>query len=138
MPFTPVIGHFMMLHERLREIRLKGIDFFISHHSKLAEYFRKGLQGLPLSFLPNSPSNALTAISCPKDVDAFNLVRRLADDFNCFVAPNGGVLKHRVFRVSHLGEQNETDIDFLISALEDILNNDQQTETHLIMEIENY
>ncbi len=125
MPFTPVIGHFMMLQERLREIRLQGIDFFISHHSKLAEYFRKGLQGLPLSFLPNSPSNALTAISCPKDVDAFNLVRRLADDFNCFVAPNGGDLKHRVFRVSHLGEQNETDIDFLINALEDTLNNFQ-------------
>jgi len=138
MPFTPVIGHFMMLHERLREIRLQGIDFFISHHSKLAEYFRKGLKGLPFSFVPNSPSNALTAISCPKDVDAFDLVTRLADDFNCFVAPNGGDLKYRVFRVSHLGEQNETDIDFLISALEDILNNYQKTKNHIIMEKVNY
>ena len=137
MPFTPVIGHFMMLHVRLREIRLKGIEFFISHHSKLAEYFRKGLQGLPLSFLPNTPSNALTAISCPKDIDAFDLVKRLADNFNCFVAPNGGNLKHKVFRVSHLGEQNETDIDFLINALENILNNYQQTKNHIIMEMEN-
>jgi len=137
MPFTPVIGHFMMLHERLREIRLQGIDFFISHHSKLAEYFRKCLQGLPLSFLPNTPSNALTAISCPKDIDAFDLVKRLADNFNCFVAPNGGNLKHKVFRVSHLGEQNETDIDFLINALENILNNYQQTKNHIIMEMEN-
>jgi aspartate aminotransferase-like enzyme len=125
MPFTPVIGHFMMLHVRLREIRLQGIDYFVSHHSKLAEYFRKGLKNLPLSFIPTTPSNALTAISCTKDVDAFNLVRRLADDFNCFVAPNGGDLKYRVFRVSHCGEQNETDIDFLISALETILNNYQ-------------
>ncbi len=125
MPFTPVIGHFMMLHVRLREIRLQGIDYFVSHHSKLAEYFRKALQDLPLSFLPKSPSNALTAVSCPKEIDAFDLVKRLADDFNCFVAPNGGDLKYRVFRVSHLGEQNETDIDFLINALEDILNNFQ-------------
>ena len=80
---------------------------------------------MPLSFLPNSPSNALTAVSCPKEIDAFDLVKRLADDFNCFVAPNGGDLKYRVFRVSHLGEQNETDIDFLINALEDTLNNFQ-------------
>ena len=125
MPFTPVIGHFMMLQERLKDIKLHGIDFFVSRHSKLAEFFRKGLQGLPLSFLPNSPSNALTAISCSTDVDAFDLVTRLAEDFNCFVAPNGGDLKHRVFRVSHLGEQNKTDIDFLINALKDILNNFQ-------------
>jgi len=53
------------------------------------------------------------------------LVTRLADDFNCFVAPNGGNLKYRVFRVSHCGEQNETDIDFLISALKITLNNHQ-------------
>jgi len=122
MPFTPVIGHFMMLQERLKDIKLHGIDFFVSRHSKLAEFFRKGLQGLPLSFLPNSPSNALTAISCPEDIDAFDLVKRLAAGFNCFVAPNGGDLKHRVFRVSHLGEQNKTDIDFLINALKDTLN----------------
>jgi aspartate aminotransferase-like enzyme len=125
MPFTPVIGHFMMLQERLKDIKLHGIDFFVSRHSKLAEFFRKGLQGLPLSFLPNSPSNALTAISCSTDVDAFDLVKRLAAGFNCFVAPNGGDLKHRVFRVSHCGEQNETDIDFLINALKDTLNNFQ-------------
>jgi aspartate aminotransferase-like enzyme len=125
MPFTPVIGHFVMLHERLKEIKLRGIGFFVSRHSKLAEYFRKALQDLPLSFLTNSPSNALTAISCPKEIDAFDLVKRLAAGFNCFVAPNGGDLKHRVFRVSHLGEQNETDIDFLINALEDTLNNFQ-------------
>ena len=125
MPFTPVIGHFMMLQERLKDIKLHGIDFFVSRHSKLAEFFRKGLQGLPLSFLPNSPSNALTAISCPTDIDAFDLVKRLEAGFNCFVADNGGDLKHRVFRVSHLGEQNKTDIDFLINALKDTLNNFQ-------------
>lgn len=123
MPYTPVIGHFMMLHERLSEIRLQGIDFFVSRHSKLAEYFRKSLKGLPFSFVPNSPSNALTAISCYEDIDAFDLVTKLAADFNCFVAPNGGELKHKVFRVSHLGEQNETDIDFLINALKNTLNN---------------
>ena len=129
MPFTPVIGHFIMLHERLREIKLRGgVDFVVSRHSKLAEYFRKGLKDLPFGLVPKSPSNALTAISCPKGIDAFDLVTRLADDFNCFVAPNGGDLKHRVFRVSHLGEQNETDIDFLINALEDILNKYQQTD----------
>ena len=55
-----------------------------------------------------------------------------------FLAPNGGDLKYRVFRVSHLGEQNETDIDFLINALEEILNNYQQTKNHIIMERENY
>jgi aspartate aminotransferase-like enzyme len=128
----------MMLHERLREIRLQGIDFFVSRHSTLAEYFRKGMKRLPFNFFSTNPSNALTAMSCPKDIDAFELVKRLADDYNCFVAPNGGNLKYRVFRVSHLGEQNETDIDFLISALEDILNYYQQTENHIIMERENY
>jgi aspartate aminotransferase-like enzyme len=132
MPFTPVIGHFMMLHLRLREIKLQGIEFFISHHSKLAKYFRNGLRNLPLSFVPTSPSNALTAISCPKDINAFYLVMKLADNFNCFVAPNGGTLKNSVFRVSHLGEQNETDIDFLINALDYILN--KHTKNHIIME----
>jgi aspartate aminotransferase-like enzyme len=134
MPFTPVIGHFMMLQERLREIRLQGIDFFISHHSKLAKYFRNGLKELPLNCVPKTPSNALTAISCPKDIDAFDLVLKLADNFNCFVASNGGELKYNVFRVCHLGEQNEADIDFLINALVCILN--KHTKNYI--KIENY
>jgi len=134
MPFTPVIGHFMMLHVRLREIRLQGIEFFISHHSKLANYFRNGLKGMPFRFVPNSPSNALTAISCPKDIDASDLVMKLADKFNCFVAPNGGELKYSVFRVSHFGKQNKTDIDFLINALDYILNKYKHTKNNILME----
>jgi len=121
MPFTPVISHFIMLHARLEEIKTKKINYIIAQHSILAKYFRNAIKDLPFSFLSKNPSNALTAIKCHKGIDAMDLVLRLAEDFKCFVAPNAGDLKHKVFRVCHLGEQNTKDIDFLIHAIKTTL-----------------
>lgn len=121
MPFTPVIGHFLMLHEQLKWIKEIGMTAVIARHSKLAEYFRESVVNLPFSFVPHTPSNALSALKVEKDINAFELTKSLASKYNCVVAPNGGSLKDSVFRVSHLGQQTTEDIDFLVGAIESIL-----------------
>lgn len=121
MPFTPVIGHFLMLHEQLKRIRSAGVDSVIAGHRALARYFRDGVKDLPFDFVPDTPSNALTALRCEDCVDAFELTQKLASEYNCIVAPNGGPLKHEMFRVSHLGEQTTDDLEFLVDAIKSIL-----------------
>ena len=122
MPFTPVIGHFLMLHEQLKWIKDNGLSSIIARHNKLAKYFRESIKDIPFRFVPDTPSNALSAVKCNKDIDAFELTKNLASEYNCIVTPNGGSLKHDVFRVSHLGQQSTEDIDFLVDAMKSILN----------------
>jgi len=42
--------------------------------------------------------------------------------FNMYLTSNGGELKDKVFRVSHMGDQTKEEIDILIKNLSTILN----------------
>jgi len=121
MPFTPAIGIFMMLHERLQNIQELGIESAITQHIKISNHFREGIKKLSFSIFPNTPSNALTSIKCHKGINAFELVKKLSEDFNCIVAPCAGDLKQDVFRVSHSGDQSFKDVNFLLYAIKNCL-----------------
>ena len=103
MPFTPAIGLFLQLHQRLLDIRRMTLDTLIDQHKAKASEFRNALKDLPLGTLPPRPSNALTAVTCG-EFDASEFVHALRTRHGIEVAPNGGDLKRRVFRVSHMGE----------------------------------
>jgi len=42
--------------------------------------------------------------------------------FNTYLASNGGELKNKVFRISHMGDQTKKEIDTLIKNLSTIFN----------------
>ena len=117
MPFTPAISLFIMLHRRLQDIAKAGLETIISRHQALADYFRSHLAEFPFKILPDRSSNAMTALLCDETLDASRMVSLLEREDGIFIAPSGGELKNKVFRVSHMGEQAPEDIDFLIQSL---------------------
>ena len=119
MPFTPAIGLFLQLHQRLLDIRRITLDALINQHEEKAGEFREALRALPFETLPSRPSNALTAATC-SGFDAYELVQALRSEYAVEVAPNGGGLKSRVFRVSHMGEHSPEDFHALVKGLGDI------------------
>ena len=122
MPYTPAIGIFLMLHQRLADIQKIGLQKVIDAHKDLANYFRTKIEALPLSMFSKTPSNGLTAVQCEKDISAFDIVQQMDNKFNTYLTSNGGGLKDKVFRVSHMGDQTKEEIDILIKNLSTIFN----------------
>lgn len=117
MPYSPAISLFLMLHDRLKEIQGLGIDQVIAQHRNRADYFRSNIKELPFGVFSKTPSSAMTALQCMDKISAKKLVQSLEKNYQIYVAPNGGDLETKVFRVSHMGEQSLNDLDDLISVL---------------------
>ncbi len=120
LPYTPAIGLLVQLHQRLTDIEALTLSESIRQHKQRACYFRDFLAISSCGALPTRQSNAVTAILCEKD-DAFAIVQRLRQHYDIEAAPSGGALKHKIFRISHMGAQNVTDADALILALRQIM-----------------
>ena len=86
----------------------------------LATRFRASIQGLPLVVFADCPSNALTALAPTNGASAYNIYCELKSRFGLVVTPNGGKLRERVFRVGHMGNLAESDLNALASALKEI------------------
>jgi len=59
----------------------------------------------------------MTILKVSDQVDALDLVDKLEKESGVIVCPNGGSLKNKVFRVSHMGNMNKEYINVLINAL---------------------
>lgn len=116
LPYTPAIGVMLQLHQRLLDIQNETIAVSVTKHHERAKFFRAAINGLAFSNAPFRPSSALTALIC-HDLDATELVHELASKHGIIVAPSGGHLKSKLVRISHMGAQKETDIEYLVAAL---------------------
>ena len=118
-PFTPAVGILLALHQRLESIHSDGIEIHIMKAYSLAKHFRNSIITLPLRLYSYPVPNALTALEIIDDSEASSLVQSLEIYHGMILTPNSGQLSKRVFRVSHMGEQNLQHIDMLVTALSD-------------------
>jgi aspartate aminotransferase-like enzyme len=120
-PYTPCITIILQLEARLKQIKKDGgIEVSIQQAKELAEYFRKGIKNLPFEeFTPFMP-NAMTTLTPSDDKSASDIVNILENKYKIMVCPNGGELKDKIFRVSHMGDMQKSDIDNLLNVLKDI------------------
>jgi len=116
-PFTPAVGIILQLFQRVQSLREIGAEASVQRVAMLAKHFRKGLGGLPLRVFPENPSNALTALSPQNGESAYEIYLRLKKEHGLVVTPNGGALRDSVFRVGHMGNLAEADLDRVLSAL---------------------
>lgn len=117
-PFTPTVTILLQLHARLQQIERDGLPHEIAKARRIAEYFRAHAAAWPLAFYSRFMPNAMTALSPTDGSSALAVVNALSERHNITVAPNGGALKDKVFRVSHMGDMNEEYVDVLINALD--------------------
>lgn len=119
-PFTPAVGILLQIHARLLEIEAAGgVESEVSRTAALAEDFRSRIGHLPLRIVPESMSNAVTALH-PLNASAYDLFTILKDEYGMWVCPNGGEMAHKVFRVGHIGALTKEDNTTLINALNDL------------------
>lgn len=120
-PFTPAIGVVLQLEQRLSSLLTTGLDRSIDHARGLAAHFRAALDRLPLRPYSRHMPNAMTAVEVTASgLSARKIVDRLDAEHDLVVAPNGGQLADKVFRVAHMGNLTTGHVDRLVQALEQI------------------
>lgn len=119
-PFTPAVSTFLQIHARLKQIAAAGGPASeIRRTAALAADFRSRIAGLPLEQLPETPSNAVTALRVANGA-ARAIFAALKDEWGMWICPNGGELADHVFRVGHIGALTEGDNEVLASALREL------------------
>lgn len=114
-PFTPAVSILCQINRRLKDIKDSKKE--INRVNKLATYFRQKIKeyDLPFEIISNNLSNCVTPLSPINNISAFWIYEFLRKEYDIFVNPNGGMLADKIFRVGHIGDIKESQIDFLIS-----------------------
>ena len=98
-----------------------GVSAEVGHAKALSEYFRNGINDLPLEIVSESLSNAVTPLHPTNGMSAYDIFLKLKNEHGIWVCPNGGELKDVIFRVGHMGCLSESDYDKLIFALKEVM-----------------
>lgn len=122
-PWTPAVGLIFGLQEALLMMREEGLDAIHARHRRVGDFTRQGVRDLGLQLFANPAfaSNAVTAIRVPPGIEAARLRARLRDEFGQEVAGGQGALKNDIFRIGHMGQVTEADIQPVFDALRQIL-----------------
>lgn len=124
-PFTPAVATLLQLNDKLKRIAQNGgVKHINGVIKQRAEYFRSKIKHLPFKiFTPeNATSNCVTALlPATEGVSAYRIFEIIKDEYGIWVCPNGGELAEKVFRVGHIGNISEKEIDQLIAAFDDLL-----------------
>ena len=120
-PFTPAVSILLQINKRLHMIEDNGgPKEEITRVHDVATYFRSKIKNLPLEFVSKSQSNAVTCLH-PTNMLARMLVDRLKNDYGIWVCPNGGEHADYMFRVGHIGNITNNDIDVLVDSLRRVI-----------------
>ncbi len=121
---TPPVNLIRALEVSLTLIDKEGIANRVKNHIKYATAFRKAVLALGLEIVPKKEAiaaNTMTAIYYPKNIDAAQFRKDIAD-FGVIIA--GGLhaeIKNLYFRVGHMGAITKSDIVATLSAIESAL-----------------
>lgn len=119
-PFTPAVGILIQINERFKQIELNGgVEQETKKIAAIANDFRNKIKKLPFEVYSKYPSNAVTTLH-PLNTSAYEIFKKLKDEYGIWVCPNGGDLKDEVFRVGHIGDLTIEENDTLIAALNDL------------------
>ena len=122
-PWTPGVSLLYGLDVALDMLLKEGIEHVFSRHARTAEMTRQGVRALGLELLAEEAyaSNAVTAVKLPEGVDGGKLSSLLLTEHSVVLAGGQGPLQGKIFRVGHMGQVTEGDIQEVLHALETTL-----------------
>jgi aspartate aminotransferase-like enzyme len=82
---------------------------------------RAAAHALGLKLYASTPTNALTAIVPPKNLDSGLIVKEFRERFDAVVANGQGEMKGKMFRIAHLGYYDYLDAMGIVGAMELVL-----------------
>jgi aspartate aminotransferase-like enzyme len=116
--WTPAITLLMGLQESLRLIREIGIENLWHHYARLAQALRAGMHAIGLELFAQAPSNALTSVKVPNEIDGRQLTETLRAQYGVTVAGGQGPVKGKIFRITHMGYYDHLDMVAVMAAVE--------------------
>jgi aspartate aminotransferase-like enzyme len=120
-PSTPSIPHLFALDQQLEDILAEGLAVRWKRHRALGDRCRAwALERFALFPRQGFESDTLTCVRNTRGIEIPELIRALAD--RGFVIANGyGKLKNQTFRIGHLGDVRESDLEELLEIMDEIL-----------------
>lgn len=115
-PFTPAVSLVNQLQKRLEKIKSEGLENFRNRYRENSEYLRSGLRKIGLKELAKNPANCVTAV-LTEDFDANLIVKIMRDKYNIEIAPSGGDLKTKLFRIGNYGNIGREEIEKCLDSL---------------------
>lgn len=115
-PFTPAVSLVNMLEKRLRKIRKFGLEKYRKIYQEKTSLLRNELADIGFFPLAKNPTNCVTAVYTEK-YDASEIVRIMREKHHIEIAPSGGDLKTKLFRVGNYGAIGEKEIKLFIKKL---------------------
>jgi len=117
--YTPAVSMIMGLKVSLDLIKTEGLKKVFARHALLAEATREAMKALGLELLaPGSPSDAVTAVKVPSNVDGGAITKTLRDKYGVTIAGGQSQLKGKIFRISHMGYVSKADILLIVGMTE--------------------
>jgi alanine-glyoxylate transaminase/serine-glyoxylate transaminase/serine-pyruvate transaminase len=112
-PSTPATLLLFGLRESLAMLNEEGLPNVFARHARLAEACRRAVRAMGLELLCGNPaeySNTLTAVKMPNDLDSDEYIAHAYRTMNVSLGIGLGLVKHKVFRIGHLGSLNELEL----------------------------
>ncbi len=116
--FTPAVSLVVALRETLARIRAEGLPNVFARHERLAAATRGGVQALGCALFSERPTPAATAATPPAGIEASAIVKTLRTEHGITIAGGQDRLKGKIFRISHMGYVDGTDVIAVLGALE--------------------
>ncbi len=102
-PYTPAVNLIRGLDEALNMLLEETMPKVWARHAEVAAFVRKSMQEIGLSLFSKAPSNALTAVTLPKELVSKDLIKIMRDDHHVVMADGQGELQGRIVRFAHMG-----------------------------------
>ncbi|MFB3816023.1 MAG: alanine--glyoxylate aminotransferase family protein [Candidatus Methylomirabilales bacterium] len=118
--FTPAVSLVIGLRESLRLILEEGLAAVFARHDRLARAARAGVQALGLALFAAQPGAACTAVAAPAGMSSGAVVKGMRAR-GITIAGGQGSMKGKIFRISHMGYVDDSDILLALGALEMVL-----------------
>ena len=121
-PNTPAVHLFYALEQTLINILYTGVEQHYAQLQSRADLLRKGLLNLGLTFLINEKDmcNVLTTVHSPVHINVGLLRERLREK-SIIIYEGKGCFANKVFQVGNIGELSESDMQFFLASLNEVL-----------------
>lgn len=116
-PYTPAVSLVDQLYVRLEKIKNTGLDNIQSNYKNITKKIRNVLSEFGFEILAENPANCVSAVYTDK-YDAYEIVSIMREKYNIEIAPSGGELKHKLFRIGNYGNITDKEIDILKNAFQ--------------------
>lgn len=117
-PYTPAVSLIFALRDSLRLLKEEGLERVVNRHAELAKATRKAILAMGLKIFGENPSNVVTSVTLPPQIDEKKLRRLMQARFGVQVSGGQDSLAGKIIRIAHLGWMDTSDIIVVISALE--------------------